>query len=39
MAADRIAIRFAPRCRGSFAPSVMATEIDPGPTVNGSVSG
>lgn len=28
-----------PRVCGSFAPKVMATEIEPGPTVKGSVSG
>ncbi len=37
--AARIESKFAPKCRGSFAPSVIATEIEPGPTVSGSVKG
>src|SRR5713101_941479 len=39
IAAARIASRFAPRWCGSFAPKVMAIEIEPGPTVKGSVNG
>ena len=38
-AAARIENRLAPRLRGSFAPRVIATEIEPGPTVKGRVSG
>ena len=39
MMAAKIDNTLAPRVCGSFAPSVMATEIEPGPTVSGSVSG
>src|SRR5713101_6612941 len=34
-----MASKFAPKIRGAFAPSVIATEIDPGPTVSGNVKG
>jgi len=35
----RITSRFALECRGSFAPRVIACQIEPGPPVSGRVSG
>jgi len=39
MSAARIIATWNPQRRVEFAPKVTATEIDPGPTVNGSVNG